>query len=139
MNKILIIGGSGFVGSFLIKSLKDSNVLNFDKNQSPFFSEFTTIGNVMDIESLNQVMANTSTVVLLAAEHRDNVTPSTLYYDVNVLGTQNVLDSMDNYNVKNLIFTSSVAVYGLNKLCPNENHKVDPFNHYVKSKFLAEQ
>ena len=42
-------------------------------------------------------------MVLLAAEHRDDVSPISLYYDVNVLGTQNVLDSMDNYNVKNLI------------------------------------
>ena len=40
--------------------------------------------------------------------------------------------------VKNLIFTSSVAIYGLNKSNPDENHSHDPFNHYGKSKWEAE-
>ena len=37
---------------------------------------------------------------------------------------------MDNAGVKNIIFTSSVAIYGLNKSNPDENHPKDPFNHY---------
>lgn len=41
--------------------------------------------------------------------------------------------------VKNIIFTSSVAVYGLNKHNPDENHPHDPFNHYGKSKWQAEE
>ena len=41
---------------------------------------------------------------------------------------------MDEFNIKNLIFTSSVAVYGLNKNNPNEDFEKDPFNHYGKSK-----
>ena len=45
---------------------------------------------------------------------------------------------MDDFNIKNIIFISSVAAYGLNKNNPNENDIVDPFNHYGKSKFLAE-
>ena len=46
---------------------------------------------------------------------------------------------MDKYDIKNLIFTSSVAIYGLNKNNPCENHPQDPFNHYGKSKWKAEQ
>jgi nucleoside-diphosphate-sugar epimerase len=75
----------------------------------------------------------------LAAEHRDDISPTSLYYDVNVQGTKNVLDKMDEYGIKNLIFTSSVAIYGLDKENPNENHPEDPFNHYGKSKWEAEQ
>lgn len=41
--------------------------------------------------------------------------------------------------VKNIIFTSSVAVYGLNKKNPDETHPHDPFNHYGKSKWQAEE
>jgi nucleoside-diphosphate-sugar epimerase len=74
----------------------------------------------------------------LAAEHRDDVSPISLYYDVNVEGTKNVLKAMDLAGVKNLIFTSSVAVYGLNKIKPDEDHAEDPFNHYGKSKWEAE-
>ena len=55
-----------------------------------------------------------------------------LYYDINVEGTKNILEKMDEYGVKNLIFTSSVAIYGLNKSNPNEMHSEDPFNHYSK-------
>ncbi len=40
--------------------------------------------------------------------------------------------------VKNIIFTSSVAIYGLNKTNPDEKHPEDPFNHYGKSKWEAE-
>ena len=46
---------------------------------------------------------------------------------------------MDDLGIKNLIFTSSVAVYGLNKVNPDENHPKSPFNHYGKSKWKAEQ
>jgi nucleoside-diphosphate-sugar epimerase len=45
---------------------------------------------------------------------------------------------MDSSGIKNLVFTSSVAIYGLNKLNPDENHIQDPFNQYGKSKWEAE-
>ena len=45
---------------------------------------------------------------------------------------------MDKFGVNDLIFTSSVAVFGLNKNNPDENFPVDPFNHYGKSKLKAE-
>jgi len=134
---IQIIGGSGFVGSFLLQELKDFKVCNLDKNTSPFFNKITTIGDVRNTKDL-KFCIETSSVVLLAAEHRDDVSPTSLYYDVNVQGTKNVLQAMDAAGVKNLIFTSSVAIYGLNKENPDENHNQDPFNHYGKSKWEAE-
>ncbi len=45
---------------------------------------------------------------------------------------------MSESNINNLLFTSSVAIYGLNKDNPDENHDQDPFNHYGKSKWEAE-
>lgn len=135
---ICIVGGSGFVGSFLLKKLQGSKVENLDKNESPFFNNITKIG---DIRHKAQIIFpnNTKSVVLLAAEHRDDVSPTSLYYDVNVKGTKNILEAMDKAGVKNLIFTSSVAVYGLNKENPDEIHLEDPFNHYGKSKWQAEK
>ena len=136
-DKIGVIGGAGFVGSRLVLELKPENCYIIDKNQSPFFTEITEIENILCPElSLNK---NSKTIVLLAAEHRDDVSPTSLYYDVNVKGTENVLAKMDELGIKKLIFTSSVAVYGLNKENPNENHPVDPFNHYGKSKWGAEK
>lgn len=134
---ITTIGGSGFVGSFLIKELKNYKVKNIDKNPSPFFNNITVNGDIRNLDEI-KIPKGTKSVTLLAAEHRDDVSPTSLYYDVNVQGTKNVLQVMDNVGVKNFIFTSSVAVYGLNKTNPDENHQEDPFNHYGKSKWQAE-
>ena len=82
--------------------------------------------------TLRATINETDSVILLAAEHRDDVSPLSKYYDTNVQGTQNVLDEMDRVGCKHLIFTSSVAVYGLNKVNPDEKYPVDPFNHYGK-------
>ena len=138
--KITLIGGSGFVGTRLIDLLRKDNfkILNIDKQQSHFFSDITVIGDVRDREKLVLLLKGTDVIVLLAAEHRDDVTPITKYYDVNVTGMQNVLAAMEVNGIKRIVFTSSVAVYGLNKKNPNEEHAKDPFNHYGKSKWLAE-
>lgn len=134
---LLVIGGSGFVGSFLIKESHNYKVENLDKNSSPFFDNITKIGDIRNFDEI-KIPKGTKCVVLLAAEHRDDVSPTSLYYDVNVQGTKNVLKAMDKAGVKNIIFTSSVAIYGLNKSNPDENHLEDPFNHYGKSKWQAE-
>ena len=127
-----LIGGAGFVGSHLKSELKDFIVL--DKKLSN--------QNYVDItkpKTLYNKLNGIDSVVLLAAEHRDDVSPISKYYETNVKGTQNVLDEMDRIGCKCLIFTSSVAVYGLNKTNPDESHPVDPFNHYGKSKWEAEK
>ena len=138
MNGITVIGGSGFVGSKLISEIDLNECQNIDKNPSPFFNNITTIGDIRFPDQIN-LNKEIQTVVLLAAEHRDDVRPTSLYYDVNVQGTSNVLDKMDSLGVKHLIFTSSVAIYGLNKANPDESHPEDPFNHYGKSKWQAEK
>lgn len=138
--KITFIGGSGFVGTRLIDLLKQGGyeLLNIDKQQSYFFPEISVMEDVREKEKLIKLLKGTDVVVLLAAEHRDDVSPLSLYYDVNVGGMQNTLAAMEANGVKRIVFTSSVAVYGLNKKNPDENHPKDPFNHYGKSKWLAE-
>ena len=140
MKKIAFIGASGFVGTRLANITKaDFKLKNIDKQESKFHPEITTIADVRHLDELTQELAGQDSVVLLAAEHRDDVYPTSLYYDVNVQGTKNVLLAMDENNVKKIIFLSTVAVYGLNKKNPNEQHAVDPFNHYGKSKWQAEE
>lgn len=140
--KIAVIGGSGFVGTRLIDILVSTgqyNLLNIDKNISEKFPDISVIGNVMNKETLISQLQGTDVVVLLAAEHRDDVAPVSLYYDVNVEGMRNTLEAMEANNVKRIVFTSSVAIYGLDKNNPDESFPADPFNHYGKSKWNAEQ
>lgn len=137
---ITLIGASGFVGTRLANILKEDFKLKiFDKNLSIFHPELTVIGDVRNQSDLNRELKNQETIVLLAAEHRDDVNPISLYYEVNVEGTRNVLKAMDKNGVRNIIFTSSVAIYGLNKPNPDESHPAEPFNHYGKSKWQAEE
>ena len=139
--KIAIIGGSGFVGSRLISLLQaipDSKLLNIDKQPSKLYPDITEIADVLDVRKLTELLAGMEVVVLLAAEHRDDVTPTSLYYKVNVEGMHNTLHAMKSNGISRLIFTSSVAVYGLNKSNPTELHPTDPFNDYGRSKWQAE-
>ncbi|WP_156308017.1 NAD-dependent epimerase/dehydratase family protein [Sphingobacterium endophyticum] len=139
---IAIIGGSGFVGTKLISNLKDTpslNLVNIDRQQSSTFPQLTKIANVLDKQKLKELLKGQDVVILLAAEHRDDVSPTSLYYDVNVQGMRNTLEAMELNSVSRIIFTSSVAVYGLDKDNPDESFPVDAFNHYGKSKWEAEQ
>lgn len=128
------------MGTRLIDQLKEEFVVtNLDKRNSYFFQELTQLCDVRNKEALRQMMEPTDVVILLAAEHRDDISPTSLYYDVNVEGTRNVLEVMEEKGIRNILFTSSVAVFGLNKPNPDEEFPVDPFNHYGKSKYQAEQ
>ncbi|MCF0203091.1 MAG: NAD-dependent epimerase/dehydratase family protein [Bacteroidaceae bacterium] len=136
------IGASGFIGTRLIQTLSTNpqyQLKNIDLQPSALYNHITSIADVRSLEQMSAHINNTDCVCLLAAQHRDDVRPTSLYYDTNVKGLQNVLQAMEKAHVKRLLFISSVAIYGLNKNNPDETHNSDPFNHYGKSKWLAEQ
>ncbi len=141
---ITFIGGSGFVGTRLIELLKEDKnnnyqLHNIDLLQSHFHPEITEIGDVREQQCMDDKLKGADCVVLLAAQHRDDVHPTSLYYETNVGGMEKTLNAMEKNGIKRIVFYSSVAVYGLNKENPNETHPADPFNHYGKSKWQAEQ
>lgn len=140
--KITLIGASGFVGTRLLDLLQgnpDYDLKNVDLLPSHFFNDITVIGDVREQEQMDKEIAGSDVVVLLAAQHRDDVSPVSLYYDTNVGGMKVTLEAMEKNGVKRIVFFSSVAVYGLNKPNPDENYPADPFNHYGKSKWQAEE
>lgn len=138
-----MIGASGFVGTRLLGLLRESpekyECCNVDLLPSHFFNDVTTIGDVREQGQMDELLEGSDVVVLLAAQHRDDVSPVSLYYDTNVHGMEVALRAMEKNGVKRMVFFSSVAVYGLNKKNPGEEHPADPFNHYGKSKWQAEQ
>ncbi|MDE5875286.1 MAG: NAD-dependent epimerase/dehydratase family protein [Muribaculaceae bacterium] len=141
--KIAMIGASGFVGTRLLDLLREESekyeCKNIDLLPSHFFNDLTVIGDVREQEQMDKELKGYDVVILLAAQHRDDVSPVSLYYDTNVHGMEVTLKAMEKNGIKRIIFFSSVAVYGLNKKNPDENHPADPFNHYGKSKWQAEQ
>ncbi len=137
---ILITGGSGFIGTNLVSDLlkEGHKVTIYDKLKSETYPDLCIIGDIRDKEKLTRSMRGVDTVYHLAAEHRDDVHPASLYYEVNVGGAENMVYALNKNNVKRLIFTSTVAVYGLNSGEPNEDSLIRPFNDYGKSKYEAE-
>lgn len=140
--KVIVTGGSGFVGSNLINLMKTKNefdVLSLDKRPSQWHSELSEIININDVDKLAQIRFPADAIVHLAAEHRDDVYPKTLYYDVNVTGTENIVKHAELNNIQKIIFFSSVAVYGFADVGTDEKGKINPFNDYGKTKWQAEQ
>jgi len=138
--KIALIGGSGFVGTRLTKRLLDAGhtVRILDKNDSISYPKLRVEADVRDIESLVKNLSGIELVVNLAAEHRDDVSPKSLYDDVNVTGAENVCTACKQVGIKKIIFTSSVAVYGFAPLGTDETGKINYFNDYGRTKWLAE-
>jgi nucleoside-diphosphate-sugar epimerase len=138
---ITIIGGSGFVGIRLTTRLLAAGhtVTIADKNDSTKYPQLRVYTDVREPDTLEKALAGSEVVINLAAEHRDDVTPKSLYDDVNIIGAENVCNACTKLGVKKIIFTSSVAVYGFAPVGTDETGKINYFNDYGRTKWLAEE
>lgn len=155
--KVLVTGGAGFIGSNLTKKLIDRGdqiviIDNFNDYYDPQLKEdrikkflkgykFKLYrGDIRDKDLLEKVFKKEKIdkVVHLAAMAgvRYALLHPNLYYEVNVIGTQNLLDLAVKYKIKNFVYASSSSVYGNNKKLPfSESDSVDnPISPYAASK-----
>jgi len=141
MKKICVIGGSGFVGTRLTERLlvAEHIVKIADKKKSKKYPSLWVFADVREPESLEKALTGSDIVINLAAEHRDNVTPKSLYDDVNIKGAENVCNVCTKHGIKRIIFTSSVAVYGFASPGTDEKGKINYFNDYGRTKWFAEE
>lgn len=137
--KISVIGGSGFVGTSFCQLLHDLRVTFEILDLKPSY-RFPDQSKIVDIRELEQLLAELSgdVVVNLAAVHRDNVGCYKPYYDTNVFGSQNIVEACKQKNINQIIFVSSVAVYGFADPDADEDTPIQPFNHYGQTKAEAE-
>lgn len=140
---IAVIGGSGFIGTVLVRRLleKSHKVSILDIAPSAAYPDIYTDVDVRDKQALTDALEGVDVIYNLAAEHRDDVSPVHKYYDVNVDGARNIVDAATAHNIKTVIFTSTVAVYGLNAdpvKGATEETLPAPFNDYGHSKLQAE-
>ena len=167
--KVLITGGAGFIGSTLSDRLIERGnqvvvIDNFNnyynpqrkrKNIDEIYSKYNLqIENecyklyevdIRDKEGIERVFEenkNIDAVVHLAAMAgvRYSIENTKLYYDVNIMGTVNLLEIMKANNVMKLVFASSSSVYGNNKKVPfSESDAVDnPISPYAATKKSGE-
>jgi nucleoside-diphosphate-sugar epimerase len=139
--KYTLIGGSGFIGSRLALrfSQKTLTFRIVDKVPSRAYPAFVSIGDVRSVDALRESIPEASVLINLAAEHRDDVRPLSLYDDVNVGGAQNICTVAREKGTNTIVFTSTVAVYGFAPLGTDESGKIAPFNDYGRTKYEAEQ
>lgn len=158
---ILVTGGAGFIGSNLInKLLKNENnsiicIDNFDtfyspetklKNIAPFLTnpQFTLVKeDIRDLPTLkNNIPEKIDVIVHLAAKAgvRPSIENPSIYQEVNVIGTQNMLEIARIHNVKQFVFGSSSSVYGENPDVPwkEDNKELMPISPYASTKFSGE-
>lgn len=153
--KILVIGGSGFIGSFLLKEIlkepvkkvivydnfsrgKIENVQNILNDNR--CSIFPYGGDIRDIDLLDKAMEGVDYVFHLAAMwllHCKDF-PRTAF-EVNIAGTFNVLEACVRHKVKKLIYSSSASVYGDAVEVPmREEHPLNNKNFYGATKISSE-
>jgi len=158
---ILITGGAGFIGSHLIEKLISIGyrvicIDNFDNfyarikkenniEKIRYSPEFCLIeGDIRDKKLIENIFSvNTiSLVIHLAAKAgvRPSIHNPCEYFDVNVNGTLNLLETMKKFSVQKLIFASSSSIYGNNSKIPySESDNVDfPISPYAASKKSGE-
>lgn len=142
MQNVSVIGGSGFIGSRLMRRLRNNALVDckiIDNASSKAFPDLVTLSDVRSAEQLRASIADGSVIINLAAEHRDDVRPPSLYDEVNVGGAKNICMVAQEKGVKTIIFTSTVAVYGFAPIGTDESGKIAPFNDYGRTKFEAER
>lgn len=139
--RVLVIGGSGFIGSRLLPLLRECGheLRNFDLIASRAAPGDSVVGNITDTDSLTSAAAGAEVIVNLAAAHRDDVRPISLYDEVNVEGARAVVAAAEANGIQRIVFTSSVAVYGLDKNDAAEDTLPEPFNDYGRTKLAAEE
>lgn len=150
MKNILVVGGAGYIGSHCCKILKskgysvvvlDDLSRGFEKNVK--FGEFY-LGDIADKELLFKIFKKHSIDAVMHfaayAYVGESVTKPQIYYHNNVVKTIGLLDAMIEFGVKNIIFSSTCASYGIPETeIIDEMHKQNPINPYGRSKFMVER
>lgn len=139
-NDILIVDGSGFIGTWLSDRLLAARhkVRINDKLPSTAHPELSIPGDVRDRDAQGAAATGADTIYNLAAEHCDDVRPVSLYGEVNVGGAENVVSEAESNGINRIVFTSTVAVYPFSPVPLDETAESAPFNDFKYTRLLEE-
>ena len=146
--KVLVVGGAGYIGSHVVKALRDAN-------KNPIvFDNFSTglkqnllqgipfiCGDILIPEQLKKAMKNVDSIIHLAAfkSSEESMSQPEKYALNNISGTINLLNVAAESKIKYFVFSSSASVYGKPKYLPlDENHPTNPMNFYGQTKLEIE-
>lgn len=138
---LLITGGSGFIGSHFHNVLSEKDVINLDLEEPTFQYRSTFInGDIRKEEDVRKAVQNNgvTSIISLAAKHHDFGIGHDEYFDTNEDGTRIICKVASEFNINEIIFYSSVAVYGIRDEISSENLEPKPDAPYGASKLAGE-
>ena len=154
---LLITGGAGYIGSHAVINFLEAgyDILIFDNLETGHIETINTlksIGNVKfemgDLKSISDIERifceynRIDGVIHFAAYAlvEESVKNPAKYYENNVVGTLNLLNTMIKHDVKRIVFSSTCAIYGEPLYTPiDEKHTQNPINPYGTSKLMIEK
>ena len=142
MGKILVTGGSEFVGYYFQQKLDQERLVNLDlvaprhETRTPFIH-----GDVCDKSSVLRALSpgDFDGIICLAAEHKDFGPSEGDYFRVNEHGTRMICEAASKSGVHQIVFFSSVAVYGPLEQPTTEATQPRPILPYGASKLAGER
>lgn len=148
---ILVCGGAGYIGSHTVYKLieQGKDVVIIDNLQSGHIgavhpkAKFYK-GDIRDASILDKIFTENKieSIVHFAANSLvgESMEKPLLYFNNNVYGMQILLESMVKHNIKNIVFSSTAAVYGEPKRVPIlEDDETNPANTYGETKLTMEK
>lgn len=144
----LVTGGAGFIGSHIVDRLialgiKTIAIDDLSMGKSSYVSRKAklVVEDVLNYQALKKVMKGVDIVFHDAARVsiRDSVDNFSDDANVNIMGTVNVLKAMAENKVKKIVYASSMAVYGNNKLPIREDGVLEPGSPYGVGKLASEK
>ena len=148
---IVIFGGSGFIGLHLIKHFVNKNPsikIYIADIRPPYYIPDNLSRNIQYIycDVRKKIRAtvlikivNIDLIINLAAVHREPGHKPFEYFETNINGAENISFYADLVNCKKMIFTSSIAPYGISDESKDEDTLPIPYSPYGSSKLVAEK
>jgi nucleoside-diphosphate-sugar epimerase len=148
--KLLITGGAGKVGQWIVRELlnrEDYEITVLDRTAGPERGPVKyLVGDIQDLGQVMEASAGAEAVIHLAAIHNPNIATTTVTYQTNVVGTFNVHHAAFRLGVKRVVSASSNAVVGWSygeRFMPDylpidEDHPLRPEDVYGLSKEIGE-
>ena len=150
MSRVLVVGGAGYIGAHVCEALTASgysvrildDFSNGLKRRVDGHFNDVVVGNVLNREDVLSALDDVQAVIHLAAKKAvgESVTNPLKYYQNNVGGILNLLAAMSAQKVKQLVFSSTAAVYSpSDKTAIEETDPTIPLSPYGETKILSEQ